>query len=707
MPFQLQGIPCNPGTVPAAVKLSPSIWGFLQSATAIRWEGEDAKAESEDLQGQNIFNRTFGKKRAMKNYFSLFVFICVVAVHLFVPVSSLFAQQRDTAKANRLDSVMVTAFKKQGPADLKRFSPGTNIISYSEEAVKKMQSATLADFIKANNAAYIKEYGRGMNAFLSIRGTSSSHTTIDWNGQNMSLPTMGQADLSHIPLYFFDEMDIHIGGGSALYGDGSIGGTVKLKTGAKWRGGHSGNIALSAGSYGSLFTGATYRYSGKIFESRSSVLFNKSRNNYTFENNTKPGRPVERLNNAAISNWGVIQEFYVKAGLLGTFNTSVMYLDFDREIQPSVSLNDRPETHNSIYDNNLKISALLEGSTANLSWRVASSFANDLERYKEDTISANRVMASADLEYKISVFALRGGLSGEYIKPFVKSYIADREESRAGGYLMAKLDGAGLLSASVGARYIYSSSGTLPIMPIVNARLRIPAGGGHSIYIRGSWSGSAKIPSLNDRYWGGNHIYLKSEKSRSLETGINWGWYEGVWSASAFVTAYRSVVNDWIRWLPAGEVWRPRNIPEVLSRGVEAGGEANYSANQIVVSLKGSYAFTDIRTVTPLWAEDPAKGEQLAYQPKNSWRATASSEYSGFTLHISLNYTGKRSTLDIYDILPSYTLTDGGISYKGKLKNNEYVAGLVFKNIFNVSYQNVKFYAMPGFNWLINFQYRF
>ncbi|MDD2491720.1 MAG: Plug domain-containing protein, partial [Bacteroidales bacterium] len=244
----------------------------------------------------------------MKNYFSLIVFICVVAVHLTVPAISLYAQQRDSSKANRLDSVTVTAFKKNGPAELKRFSPGTNVISYSGEAVKKMQSASLADFIKAENAAYIKEYGRGMNAFLSIRGTSSSHTTIDWNGQNMSLPTMGQADLSHIPLYFFDAMDIHIGGGSALYGDGSIGGTVKLKTGAKWISGQSGDISLTLGSFGSIFTGATYRYSGAAVDSRSSVLFNRALNNYTFENNTKPGRPRERLNNSAISNWGAIQE---------------------------------------------------------------------------------------------------------------------------------------------------------------------------------------------------------------------------------------------------------------------------------------------------------------------------------------------------------------------------------------------------------------
>ncbi len=707
MAFQLQGIPCNPGTVPAAVKLSPSFWGFLQSATAIRWEGEDAKAESEDLQEQNIFNRTFGKKRAMKNYFSLFVFISVVAVQTIVPAVSLFAQQRDSSKANRLDSVTVTAFKKQGPADLKRFSPGTNIITYSGESIKRMQSATLADFIKAENAAYIKEYGRGMNAFLSIRGTSSSHTTIDWNGQNMSLPTMGQADLSHIPLYFFDAMDIHIGGGSALYGDGSIGGTVKLKTGAKWVKGHSGDISLSAGSFGSLFTGATYRYSGNKVESRSSVLFNRALNNYTFENNTKPGKPVERLNNSAISNWGVIQELHAKAGVLGTFSASAMYLDFSREIQPSVSLNDRPETHNSIFDNNLKISASLEGSSSSLSWRASSSYAYDMERYREDTISANRIMVNADAEYRKSHFSLRGGVNGELIKPEVKSYLTDATEKRAGGYLMAKTDGAGIISASIGARYLYSSSGKLPLMPLVNVRVKIPVSGGHTLSVRGSWSGNAKIPSLNDRYWGGDYVYLKSEKSRSTEAGINWGWYEGAWSASAFVTGYRSVVKDWIRWLPAGEVWRPRNIPEVLSRGVEAGAEATYSSSSIKLSLNGSYAFTDIRTVTPLWAEDPAKGEQLAYQPKHSWRSTLRADYGDFSGHVALSHTGKRSTLDIYDILPAYTLTDAGVSYRGIYRENEFLLGFTLKNIFNVSYQNVKFYAMPGFNWLINIQYRF
>ena len=94
---------------------------------------------------------------------------------------------------------------------------------------------SLADFIKQESSAYLKEYGKGMGAYLSVRGTSSSHTSIDWNGLNLSVPTIGQTDFSHVPLYFFDAMDIHIGGSSALYGDGTLGGSIRLKTSPHWK----------------------------------------------------------------------------------------------------------------------------------------------------------------------------------------------------------------------------------------------------------------------------------------------------------------------------------------------------------------------------------------------------------------------------------------------------------------------------------------
>ena len=275
----------------------------------------------------------------MKTKFSLFaVFVCTLSV--FGAGANLFSQTRDTSKVvqkeSRLDSVTVSAYKRPGPVENKKFALGTNVISVSREAIAKMQSSTLAEFIKSENAAYIKEYGKGMGAFISVRGTSSSHTTIDWNGQSMSVPTMGQAGLSHVPVYFFDAMDIHIGGSSALYGDGSIGGSIRLKTRPKWEKGSSGDILLSGGSFGTLFTGATYRYSAGKLETRSSLFYNRATNDYTFKNNTKPGLPVERLNNAALSNMGFLQELYARTKRAGTFSLSLMYLDFSREIQPSV-----------------------------------------------------------------------------------------------------------------------------------------------------------------------------------------------------------------------------------------------------------------------------------------------------------------------------------------------------------------------------------
>ncbi len=218
-----------------------------------------------------------------------------IAFILFIGVLPCFslieradAQQYDTLKSagvdtRRLDSITVSAAPIRHSLSNKKFSAGTHVIRATEESLAKMQMSSLADYIQQENAVYIKEYGRGMAAFISVRGTSSSHTVISWNGQNFSVPTLGQTDFSHVPLYFFDAMEIHIGGNSALYGNGSIGGSIQLNTKPKWNKGLHGDIILSAGSFNTFFKGATLRYSGDKFESRTSILQSTAKNNYSFK----------------------------------------------------------------------------------------------------------------------------------------------------------------------------------------------------------------------------------------------------------------------------------------------------------------------------------------------------------------------------------------------------------------------------------------
>ena len=646
----------------------------------------------------------------MTNRLLFSITIIFIVLGTCYPGSSSFAQVKDTLKAQqsrKLDSVIIRTQFKRSTTENKRFGVGTKLLAVSQESLAKMQSSSLADFIQKENSAYLKEYGRGMGAYISVRGTSASHTTIAWNGQNLAVPTMGQTDLSHIPLYFFDAMDIHIGGSSALYGDGSIGGSIQLKTKPKWENGVHGDILVSGGSFGTLFTGGTIRVSNNKIESRSSVLYSIAKNGYSFENNTKPGRPKEYLNNAAYNNYGVLQELFGRFKSGGVLSFSLLYLDFDREIQPSVSLNDRPESYASIFDKNFKTSVGYNNSSKSFSYGTTVSYSYDHQRYKEDIIAAHTFTANAEGEYKAEKFNLKAGLSGTYIKPVVHSYADSVFEERGNVYMLAKYTPFVPVTLSAGLRYTLVTNSTLPLMPSLDLRVMLLNRPGQTLSVRGSVSRSSKVPTLNDRYWGGVHLYLKSEKSLTVEGGLDYSWIRDSWSGEGFVTLYRSDVQDWIRWLPAGQVWRPQNIPEVLSRGGEAGLRVIKEISDFKISLNTSYSYTNIVTVKPIWPEDPAKDNQLAYQPKHSIRLSLRADLDKWSIYGGVYYTGNRTTLDIYDILPSYTLADLGAIYRFSLFGEDFTANGVIKNIFDTHYQNVKFYAMPGRNWQISIQWKF
>src|SRR3989339_179189 len=642
----------------------------------------------------------------MHKLYALFVIYFFYAAGLFsaAGISAYGQHKPDTTLRVRLDSVTITTETRRAPLPGRAFAVGTHIISASAGSIAESAMSSLADYFRAESSVYLKEYGKGMSSFISIRGTSSSHTTVSWNGMSLALPTMGQTDLSHIPVYFFDKMDLHIGGNATLYGDGSIGGNISLATAPRWKEGLSGDITTSVGSFSTLFTGATVRYSNLKTESRTSLFRGSAVNLYAFENNTKLGRPTEFLNNSGYENYGVLQEIYRKTGKSSLLNFNLWYLDFNREIQPSVALNDRPETFASIYDKNFRASLSYSGLLSKLSYAARLSYAYDHERYKEDIIAASRVLASAEAGYSTGSgrVSIKGGISAEHISPQVDSYADSVTERRAYIYLLAKAAIIENIIASAGVRYGMVTGSEIPIMPSFDI-LYIPLKTNNTqLSFRAAASVSSKVPSLNDRYWGGVHSYLKSESSKTAEGGINLSWYSSNSSLDMFVTAYTSEVNDWIRWLPAGNVWRPQNVPEVTSKGGEAGAMFTTGVGEWKIGTGFNYNLTNVVMKKSLRAEDPSVGYQLAYQPKHSWRASVTADKEPFSLFLRVAYTGERTTLDIFDLLPSYLLTDIGASAKININKYKFILNTTILNLFDTSYQNVKFYAMPKRHWQVS-----
>jgi iron complex outermembrane receptor protein len=647
----------------------------------------------------------------MHKLYALFVIYFFYAAGLIsaAGISAYGQHKPDTTLRVRLDSVTITTDTRRTPLPGKSFAVGTHIISASAGSIAESAMSSLADYFRAESAVYLKEYGKGMSSFISIRGTSSSHTTVSWNGMSLALPTMGQTDLSHVPVYFFDKMDLHIGGNATLYGDGSIGGNISLATAPRWKEGISGDITTSVGSFSTLFTGATIRYSSGKTESRTSLFRGSAVNRYAFENNTKLAKPTEYLNNSGYENYGVLQEIYRKTGKSSLLNFNLWYLDFDRQIQPSVALNDRPETFASIYDKNFRASLSYSGVLSQLSYAARLSYAYDHERYKEDIIAASKVLASVEAGYSTASGRVnfKGGISAEHISPQVDSYADSVTEQRVYIYLLAKAALAENLIASAGARYGMVTGSEIPIMPSFDI-LYIPLKTNSTqLSLRAAASASSKVPSLNDRYWGGVHSYLKSEFSKTAEGGLNLSWFSGYSSLDMFVTAYTSEVNDWIRWLPAGSVWRPQNVPEVRSSGGEAGLMFVTGLGEWKLRTGFNYNHTNVVMKRSLRVEDPSVGYQLAYQPKHSWRTSFTLDKEPLSLFVRFAYTGERTTLDIFDLLPAYLLTDIGASAKININKYKFILNTTILNLFDTNYQNVKFYAMPKRHWQVSVRWNF
>lgn len=626
-----------------------------------------------------------------------------VIFYFIVPVQ---ISAQDTL-VRKLDSLEIISARTPGIAQNRKYSAGTHITSLKPSSSLQQQAASLAEFIKSESALYLKESGKGAGSYLSVRGTSSSHTKITWNDIDISFPTMGVADFTLIPVYFIDGLDIHTGAGSAAGGEGSIGGALRLSSSPKWEEGVHGNVLLAAGSYNTLFTGATVRYSHNGFETRSSLYGESATNNYTFRNNTIAGYPWERLNNASTGGYGALQEFGKRFSGNTLLNLSLMALRHDREIQPTVSNNTNPNTYASINDEVFRIIARLYFRTGRVSHLLNGNWSHDRQEYKSDIIAAGRVSGRYEAEYSVNIFSVKGGVSAEFTNPEVYSYDPGTKESRASVYALLRYSPAERLTLSGGVRAMWVTDIDVPVMPSIDIKYNAINGVKNNLSLRASLSRSVKVPTLNDRYWGGNNLYLKPETALTTEVGADYTLFLEAIKADLWVTFYRSSVNDWIRWLPAGSVWRPQNIPEVLSRGVESGLKIRKKIAGWENNLSLSYNYTNIKMMESLINEDPAIGNQLAYQPRHNFTLNLSTTKRGVTLFSTMRYTGERTTVDIFDIMPSYAIFDAGATYQFRLAGYKWNASAKIMNLSDKQYQNVKFYAMPGINYRVSLQWNF
>ena len=218
---------------------------------------------------------------------------------LFLHSSVSFAQP-DSLQSHELQEVEVLSSRRSMSNDL--FSGATSVLAPTE-VLNQMQNTSLSDFLAKGTSLFVKETGNGMLSTISLRGTSASHTKVNWEDVPINSQTMGQVDLSQLPLIFFDEVNVHPGGEGAVYGNGAIGGAITLSEKLSFQDTFSLQLHSSYGSFQSLFESLKCRVGNEIIQSNTALFYRRSDNDFKFD--FRKERQVQQ--NASFYDYGVLE----------------------------------------------------------------------------------------------------------------------------------------------------------------------------------------------------------------------------------------------------------------------------------------------------------------------------------------------------------------------------------------------------------------
>ena len=221
---------------------------------------------------------------------------------------------------------------------------------------------------------------------------------------------------------------------------------------------------------------------------------------------------------------------------------------------------------------------------------------------------------------------------------------------------------------------------------------------------------SLRMPTFNELYYSsiGNN-FLRPEQANQFSLGMQFTPKTKKSAVLARTNAYFNQVEDKIVAIPTKNlfIWSMQNIGKVAIFGTEASIDANYSFNEkwSCASLL-NYTLQLALDVTD--RQSPTYGDQIAYIPMHSYNADISLKRNkiGFRWSIygnSLRYSLNENTLS--NQVAGFILHDLAVFGSFTLKNQTFRWQFSCKNSFNSSYAIVRYYVMPGRNYLISLNY--
>jgi vitamin B12 transporter len=584
---------------------------------------------------------------------------------------------------------------------LEKYAAGQQVFSFDRKLLKEYAGRPLGDLLQQNSGLYLRQYGEGMVASLTIRGTSAGHTAVFWNGLPVNSPSLGQSDFSLIPNEAVDQVAVHLGSTGALYGTDAIGGSVHLNSALKFNQGHQVQFNQGVGSFGRFNTALSYGFSNRKWASKTRVYRNYSTNDFKYRDVTRPGFPETRATNATVKQWGIVHDMAWNLSESSQLSTAIWYNANDRQIQPLMG----SRAQEVQEDNQLRWVVDYKYFRGPGSLNVKGGWVRDYMLFnRSSTNETNQYFLSGEYEWNgAENLSSKLGLRYTYIDGDLSSYSAN--ENRIELYSSTTYQPVDRLNFSLNLRQSLYDGERVPFTPSLSGRLVLAENDNRHLLFNAAISKSYKIPTLNDRFWDpGGNPQLEPEEGLSWEAGLDYARkFRDKAVLNAGLTYYRMNVENWIIWLPQGSIWSPSNIRTVINQGLEGKLELSYAFGSLHLKVNAQYAYNQARNQTMVNSNDRSFGKQLPYTPLHKMQWNLRAEKDGWDFYINQVYTGERfDTTDNESAVDPYILWNTGLSRRWEIsKFNGSVSFTVF-NLLDEQYQAMKLRAMPGRNYQLN-----
>ncbi|MCD4746466.1 MAG: TonB-dependent receptor [Bacteroidales bacterium] len=599
------------------------------------------------------------------------------------------------------DSVYTLTSVNISGTRLNDFSVGLKVDKIDSLVLDIYRSSSIGDVLNSQTPIYIKSYGQGSLATISFRGTSANHTGIYLNGFNINAPNIGMTDLSLIPIFFFKSIEVQHGGASSLFGSGNIGGAIHLNNQPEFNNNKKINLGVSIGSFSDYSSHVKFSRSWKNFYSSTGLLICKSKNDFEFKNllNEK-----EKQKNSALFQYGIIQELGFKLSANQILNALVWFQFNEKEIPKTLTSkpNDALQT-----DKSLRSSLQWKKYTANGSVIAKAAYFNNNLHYNDpDTIQALNIDSKIKTQTIISEFQIK--------KEFIKNlkfdaganftlnigetinYEKTESQKQVGMFISVVKCFPGIeWSSNLNIRQDLIEGYNVPITPSLGFEGKIWS----FLYGRLNISKNFRAPTFNERFWipGGNEN-LKPETSWNEEAGIIFKLNKEQKKHSEFsITAYNTIIDNWILWIPQDNFFTVENIQKVWARGIELQGKTKLFIGKFNFNITGGYTYSLSTNQKKVSANDESYKKQLIYVPEHNFYANIIVIFRYIVLNYNQTYTGKcYISRDNTKSIPGYSLGNISLSKRIKFKKQFLKIQFDINNLWDKEYQAIQYYPMPG-----------